>query len=139
MSIADMKAFVQNNLKELQTQSKAVAIHIGAAEAIQKEKGSFLFMGHFFGNQCLIISFLSGPLYEMLLSIEMELVLGTGYKDAIVLLEDLMAQSFNIEITLRLLCLISITNQVFFYFHLDFFTVQNKFFEYFHREFSLVM
>jgi len=39
MSINDMKSFVQNNLKDLQTQLKAVAIHIGAAEAIQKEKG----------------------------------------------------------------------------------------------------
>ncbi len=41
MSITDMKAFVQKDLKELQTQSKAVEIHIGAAEVIQKEKGYF--------------------------------------------------------------------------------------------------
>jgi hypothetical protein len=30
-----MKEFVQKNLKEIQTQSKAISMHIGAAEIIQ--------------------------------------------------------------------------------------------------------
>ena len=35
LSISEMKEFVQKNLKEIQTQSKAISMHIGAAEVIQ--------------------------------------------------------------------------------------------------------
>ncbi len=35
MNVTEMKQFVQNNLRDLQSQSKAIAIHIGASEAIQ--------------------------------------------------------------------------------------------------------
>jgi hypothetical protein len=53
-----------------------------------------------------------GPLYETLLPFEREMVLGTGYKEPIALLEDMMAQLYPIEVVLRLLALISLTNQV---------------------------
>jgi len=58
------------------------------------------------------MKYFQGPLCEILLSVERDVVLGTGYKDALILLEDLMAQSYDIEITLRLLCLVSLANQV---------------------------
>ena len=48
----------------------------------------------------------------MLLPVEREIVLGTGYKEPLTLLEDLMAQLYPIEIVLRLLALISLANQV---------------------------
>jgi hypothetical protein len=48
----------------------------------------------------------------MLLPVEREIVLGTGYKEPLTLLEDLMAQLYPIEIVLRLLTLISLANQV---------------------------
>ena len=48
----------------------------------------------------------------MLLPIERDIVLGTGYKEPLTLLEDLMAQLYPIEIVLRLLALISLANQV---------------------------
>jgi len=51
-------------------------------------------------------------LYEMLLPVEREIVLGTGYKEPLTLLEDLMAQLYPIEIVLRLLALVSLANQV---------------------------
>ena len=35
LSISEMKEFVQKNLKDIQTQSKAISMHIGAAEIIQ--------------------------------------------------------------------------------------------------------
>jgi hypothetical protein len=35
LSISEMKEFVQKNLKDIQTQSKAISMHIGAAEVIQ--------------------------------------------------------------------------------------------------------
>ena len=40
MSINEMKSFVQKDLKDMQNQSRAVALHIGACEVIQKEKGT---------------------------------------------------------------------------------------------------
>ena len=48
----------------------------------------------------------------MLLPVEREIILGTGYKEPLSLLEDLMAQLYPVEIVLRLLCLISLANQV---------------------------
>ena len=48
----------------------------------------------------------------MLLPIEREIVLGTSYKEPLMLLEELMAQLYSIEIVLRLLALISLANQV---------------------------
>jgi hypothetical protein len=53
----------------------------------------------------------------MLLPVEREIVLGTGYKEPLTLLEDLMAQLYPIEIVLRLLTLISLANQVIYFSH----------------------
>ena len=38
MNVTEMKQFVQRDLRDLQNQSKAIAIHIGASEAIQAAK-----------------------------------------------------------------------------------------------------
>lgn len=59
-----------------------------------------------------------GPLYELLLPFEREIVLGTGYKEPLTLLEDMMAQLYPIEIVLRLLALVSLANQVNLFFRL---------------------
>ncbi len=39
MNVNEMKEFVQNNLREMKLQSKAVSVHVGASETIQAEKG----------------------------------------------------------------------------------------------------
>ena len=38
MNVTEMRQFVQRDLRDLQNQSKAIAIHIGASEAIQAAK-----------------------------------------------------------------------------------------------------
>lgn len=89
LNITEMKKFVQNNLKDIQAQSRAIALHISALEEIQK---------------------LKGPTYEKVVPIELSLLLGTGYKDAILQLEDFIAQKFPIECVIRLMCLTSHCN-----------------------------
>ena len=86
LSITEMKQFVQHNLKDIQAQSKAIALHISALEEIQKRKG---------------------PIYEKIVPIELSLLQGGGYKDATAQLEDCIAQKFPIECVLRLMCLTS--------------------------------
>jgi hypothetical protein len=39
MNVSQMKQFVQNDLKVMKAQSRAVALHIGASERIQRVKG----------------------------------------------------------------------------------------------------
>ena len=41
LNITEMKKFVQNELKPIQAQSKAIALHISALEEIQKLKGLY--------------------------------------------------------------------------------------------------
>ena len=89
MSINEMKSFVQKELKDMQNQSRAVALHIGACEVIQKEKGSD---------------------YEYTLPLEHGLVAGTVYKETLVYLEEAMAQMKPMTTILRLLCLLSLFN-----------------------------
>ena len=43
---------------------------------------------------------------------ERDIILGTGYKEPLTLIEDMMAQLYDIEIILRLLALVSLANQV---------------------------
>lgn len=74
LSITEMKSFVQKELKDIQTQSRAVALHIGACEVIQNEKG---------------------PVYEYTLPLEIGLVTGTLYKETITYLEEAMAQRLD--------------------------------------------
>lgn len=89
MNINEMKSFVQKDLKDLQNQSKAVALHIGACEVIQQEKG---------------------PIYEYVLPLEHGLVTGSVYKETITYLEEAMAQRQPLTTMLRLMCLISLCN-----------------------------
>lgn len=87
MSVVEMKNFIQKDLKEMQNQSKAVALHIGACEVIQQEKG---------------------PLYEYTLPLEHGLVAGAGYKETVAFLEEAMAQMKPSVMVLRLMCLASL-------------------------------
>lgn len=89
LSITEMKSFVQKELKDIQTQSRAVALHIGACEVIQNEKG---------------------PVYEYILPLEIGLVTGTLYKESLAYLEEAMAQRQNMTTILRLMCLLSFCN-----------------------------
>lgn len=89
LSITEMKTFVQKDLKDIQTQSRAVALHIGACEVIQQEKG---------------------PLYEYTLPLEIGLVTGGLYKETVSYLEEAMAQRQSITTILRLMCLLSFCN-----------------------------
>lgn len=84
MNVTEMKQFVQQNLRDMQNQSKAISTHIGASETIQKEKGSF---------------------YEQLLPLEHEILL-RSYKDVIVFLEDCLCRLFPKEVVLRLVGLL---------------------------------
>jgi len=86
MSVSEMKQFVANDLKAMKAQSKAVALHISASEAIQREKGS-----HF----------------ESQLPVEHALVSGINYKENISFIEDSMALLKPMIIPLRLICLLS--------------------------------
>ena len=89
MSINEMKSFVQKDLKDMQNQSKAVALHIGACEVIQQEQG---------------------PIYEYILPLEHGMVQGTNYKETIAYLEEAMAQMKPETMVLRLMCLLSLCN-----------------------------
>ena len=89
MSVSQMKQFVANELKVMKAQSKAVALHISASEAIQREKG-----GHF----------------ETQLPVEHALVSGSSYKENISYIEDCMALLKPMTIPLRLICLLSHCN-----------------------------
>merc|ERR1712156_858271 len=71
MSVTEMKKFVANDLRVMKAQSKAVALHISASEAIQREKG-----GHF----------------ETQLPVEHSLVSGGAGRDTISYIEDCIAQ-----------------------------------------------
>ena len=86
MSVSQMKQFVANDLRVMKAQSKAVALHISASEAIQREKG-----GHFEGQ----------------LPVEHALVSGSNYKENICYIEDCMALLKPLTIPLRLICLLS--------------------------------
>ena len=86
MSVTEMKKFVANDLRVMKAQSKAVALHISASEAIQREKGS-----HF----------------ESQLPVEHALVSGINYKENVAFIEDSMALLKPMMIPLRLICLLS--------------------------------
>lgn len=86
MSVTQMKQFVANDLRAMKTQSKAVALHISASEAIQREKGD-----------C----------FEVQLPVEHSLVSGGAARDTISYIEDCIAQLRPINLSLRLVCLLS--------------------------------
>ncbi|XP_023328568.1 vacuolar protein sorting-associated protein 33B isoform X2 [Eurytemora carolleeae] len=86
MNINEMKSFVQNDLKHMKTQSKAVALHIGASERIQKLKGRML---------------------ETQLPVEHTIISAENIRDSITYIEERMAQLVPANISLRLICLLS--------------------------------
>jgi hypothetical protein len=92
MNVSEMKQFVAHNLRDMQNQSKSIAIHIGASEAIQTSKGN---------------------IYEQLLPIEAALLSSNAYKEAVNFAEDAMAKLYPMEVVLRLLSLISLTQSGF--------------------------
>jgi len=86
MSVSQMKQFVANDLRVMKSQSKAVALHISASEAIQREKGSN---------------------FETQLPVEHALVSGVNTKENISYIEDCMALLKPMTIALRLISLLS--------------------------------
>jgi len=86
MNIDQMKNFVQNDLKQMKAQSKAVALHIGASERIQK---------------------LKGRQFETQLPVEHTIVLNTNLRDNMNYIEERMAQLVPASTSLRLICLLS--------------------------------
>ena len=86
MNVSQMKQFVQNDLKHMKAQSKAISLHIGASEVIQREKGS-----HF----------------ESQLPVEHTLVSATATRENLSYIEDCMAQLRPLSISLRLISLLA--------------------------------
>lgn len=86
MNVSQMKQFVATELRVMKTQSKAVALHIGASEAIQREKGN-----------C----------FETQLPIEHSLVSNSSPRESLAYIEDCMAQLRPMALALRLICLLS--------------------------------
>jgi len=86
MSVDQMKSFVQNDLKNMKAQSKAVALHIGASERIQKVKGRY---------------------FETQLPVEHSIVANYNYRENINYIKERMAQLAPQNIALRLICLVS--------------------------------
>ena len=86
MNVSQMKQFVATDLKVMKAQSRAVALHIGASEQIQREKGDS---------------------FERQLPVEHGLVAGGGAKEAATYIEDWMAQLRPHSTALRLICLLS--------------------------------
>ena len=90
MNVNEMRDFVQKDLRDLQRQGRAISVHIGASEAIQRE------MGHY---------------YEDLLPLENGLLRSSsGYKDALAFVDQAMARLYPAEIILRILCLMSVSS-----------------------------
>jgi len=86
MSVDQMKSFVQNDLRNMKNQSKAVALHIGASERIQKLKGRY---------------------FETQLPVEHSIVANFNYKENLMYIKERMAQLAPQNIALRLICLLS--------------------------------
>lgn len=83
MNVTQMKQFVANDLKVMKTQSRAVALHIGASEEIQRKKGSY---------------------FETQLPVEHSLVCTVSARESLAYIEDCMAQLRPMAIPLRFAC-----------------------------------
>ncbi|XP_060062741.1 vacuolar protein sorting-associated protein 33B-like [Ylistrum balloti] len=88
-SVGDMKNYVANELKNLKNQKAVLAHHIGACEVIlgKKTRGDF----------------------QEILQAEHAMLEGSGLKENISYIEELINKQHNITQTLRLLCLLSMT------------------------------
>jgi len=87
MNVTQMKQFVAQDLKAMTAQSRAVALHIGASEEIQRRKGGVL---------------------ETQLPVEHALVSGGGRAECLAYIEDCLAQLRPLPCPLRLSCLLSL-------------------------------
>ncbi|XP_072043657.1 vacuolar protein sorting-associated protein 33B-like [Amphiura filiformis] len=88
--IRDMKQFVRNELKDLKQQFKSLSIHIGACESIMNSKSKQLS-------------------FEEHLQTEHSILEGVGTKDSITFIEEEIDQQKSATTTLRLMCLLSLT------------------------------
>nr|XP_006818336.1 PREDICTED: vacuolar protein sorting-associated protein 33B-like [Saccoglossus kowalevskii] len=88
-SVGAMKSFVANDLRGLKQQHKSLAIHIGACEVIMKKKIAMDFERH--------------------MKAEHNLLEGVDLKDCHGYIEELICRQFLINIPLKLLCLMSLT------------------------------
>nr|XP_011447876.2 vacuolar protein sorting-associated protein 33B isoform X4 [Crassostrea gigas]XP_034325604.1 vacuolar protein sorting-associated protein 33B isoform X3 [Crassostrea gigas] len=88
-SVGDMKDFVANELRRLKEQKSVLANHIGACEQIlgKKTKGGF----------------------EDYLQTEHSLLEGSGLRDNVNFIEELLFKQDNMLKTLKLICLLSLT------------------------------
>ncbi|GAB1606185.1 vacuolar protein sorting-associated protein 33B-like [Argonauta hians] len=90
-TVGAMKNFVSNELKDLSNKHKTLAYHIGACEVIMAKKMKT------FEN------------FEEIMQTEHSLLEGSGIKENINFIEECINRKFNVEQTLRLLCLLSLT------------------------------
>ncbi|XP_070542107.1 vacuolar protein sorting-associated protein 33B-like isoform X2 [Ptychodera flava] len=88
-SVGAMKSFVANDLKGLKQQHKSLTIHIGASETIMKKKIAMDF--------------------EKQMKTEHNLLEGVDLKDSYNYIEELICRQYLINIPLKLLCLLSLT------------------------------
>jgi len=88
-SVAEMKELVQKNLKDAQSMSRSINLHMSALEGIMEEKG---------------------PLYAKFQPVETGLLLNSqgAYKEAVSVLEDAICQNSCLKLVLRLVCLTSL-------------------------------
>ncbi|XP_013390151.2 vacuolar protein sorting-associated protein 33B-like [Lingula anatina] len=89
-SVRDMKDFVANDLKDLKQQHKSLALFIGASEVIMSRKTK-------------------GIDFEELLRVEYNMLEGVSRTESINYIEERLNRQFNCLQTLRLLCLLSLT------------------------------
>lgn len=90
-SVGDMRKFVGNDLRVLKQQQKLLSTHISACEAILKIKGKTDF--------------------EDFIKIEHNLLEGIEYKDSMTYVEECIQKQFSPILTLRLMCLASLTQE----------------------------
>ncbi|XP_052828009.1 vacuolar protein sorting-associated protein 33B [Octopus bimaculoides] len=91
-TVGAMKNFVSNELKDLSHRHKTLAYHIGACEVVMARKTKS------FEN------------FEEIMQTEHSLLEGSDTKENINFIEECINRKFNCEQTLRLLCLLSLTN-----------------------------
>ncbi|CAL1545477.1 unnamed protein product [Lymnaea stagnalis] len=90
-SVGDMKQYVANELRILKHQQKLLGIHIGACEVIMKTKKSQDF--------------------DEFIKAEQSLLEGTEIKENMSYIEECIHKQFSLVQTLRLLCLLSLTQE----------------------------
>ncbi|XP_005106439.1 vacuolar protein sorting-associated protein 33B [Aplysia californica] len=90
-TVGDMKEYVANELRVLKHQQKLLATHIGACEVIMKTKNKSDF--------------------ESFIRTEHSLLEGTDTKENLNYIEECLQKQFSPTLTLRLMCLLSLTQE----------------------------